>query len=128
MTMYSLQSMLGRIKGRKKSLKMTNRELSQKANIPIGTLSKILAGSETKDPQISSIIKIATALEVSCDFLIYGVEDTAPALTQQEQTLLAFFNAFNPEGQERLLETADDMTKSGKYKKCDQLEMVGKEA
>lgn len=55
--MYDLEAMISRIKALKKASKLSNEALANLAGIPKGTLSKIL-GSETKDPQISNIIKI----------------------------------------------------------------------
>ncbi len=69
--MYSLDEMLNRIKMLKKEKGYTNEELAQFSNIPLGTLSKIMAGI-TKDPQLSNIIKIAEVLDVSADYLIWG--------------------------------------------------------
>ena len=72
--MYNLEEMINRIKTLKKAQKLSNDALSALSGIPKGTLAKIL-GSETKDPQISNIIKIAQALGVSADFIIFGKEE-----------------------------------------------------
>ncbi len=71
--MYNFKDMLDRIKKIKKDRNITNDILSLKTNIPIGTLSKILSGN-TKDPQVSNIIKIANCLGVSADYLIFGTD------------------------------------------------------
>lgn len=42
--------------------------------------------------------------------------------------LLKFFNSFNSEGQEKLLDMASDMSQLDHYKKSDQYEVVSKEA
>ena len=73
--MYALEEMTDRIKQIKKQKGLTNEKLAEISGIPLGTLSKIL-GSETKDPQISNIIKIAQALGVSSDYIILGTLDT----------------------------------------------------
>lgn len=47
---------------------------------------------------------------------------------EQTAELVRLFIDFNEEGKEKLLDIADDMTCSGKYKKDDQNEVVSKEA
>lgn len=72
--MYNLEEMISRIKKMKKEEKLSNDTLSSLSGVPKGTLAKIL-GSETKDPQISNIIKISQALGVSADYIIFGKEE-----------------------------------------------------
>lgn len=75
--MYNLDDMIPRVKAAKDERGLTNDTLSELSGVPRGTLNKIL-GSETKDPQISNIIKIANALGVSADYLILGKAPTEP--------------------------------------------------
>ena len=60
-TEFDFEEMIERIKARKKELKMTNQKLADASGVSYGTLNKIL-GSETKEPSIGNIIKIAGAL------------------------------------------------------------------
>jgi len=69
--LYDLQSMIERVKTLKKEKNLTNEQLAIKSGVPIGTLSKILSGN-TKDPSISTIIKVAECLNTSADYLIFG--------------------------------------------------------
>ena len=86
--MYNLDEMIIRIKNLKKKQNLKNDELAEKAGIPKGTLNKIL-GNETKDPQISNIIKIAQALNVSADYLVFGEnEEDTISFTQKEAKLI----------------------------------------
>ncbi len=71
--MFNNSDMINRIKTEKKSQGLTNVDLSNRTNIPLGTLNKILSG-ESKDPQVSAIIKIAQALKVSADYIAFGQE------------------------------------------------------
>lgn len=73
--MYNLDAMIQRIKDTKKQKNLSNDDLVALSGVPRGTLNKIL-GSETKDPQISNIIKISKALNVSADYLIFGQDNT----------------------------------------------------
>ncbi len=57
----------------KKKMNLTNATLAEITGIPLGTLNKILSG-DSKDPQISAIIKISRALDVSADYIVFGKE------------------------------------------------------
>ncbi len=61
-----------RIKRVKNEKKITNDRLSELTGIPLGTLSKILAGI-SDSPKLSNIVAIADALECSLDYIVSGV-------------------------------------------------------
>lgn len=61
-----------RIKRIKSEKKITNDRLSELTGIPLGTLSKILAGI-SDSPKLSNIVAIADALECSLDYIVSGV-------------------------------------------------------
>ncbi len=105
--MYTLEAMISRIKDIKKAQKLSNEALAELSGVPKGTLAKIL-GSETKDPQISSIIKISQALNVSADYIIFGKEDT---LHQNEFNTL--FSMLSAKGQEKTVTYMKDLIASG---------------
>lgn len=112
--MYDLNIMIERIKKLKKERKLSNEELSKSSGIPIGTLAKIL-GSETKDPQISNIIKIAEALDISADYLIFG--EIKSSFSSDSFNLATIYENLNDEGKRRVLEYASDLSEITKYKK-----------
>jgi transcriptional regulator with XRE-family HTH domain len=112
--MYDLNLMIERIKNLKKEKKLSNEELSKISGVPIGTLAKIL-GSETKDPQISNIIKIAEALEISADYLIFGESKNTPS--SDSFRLISMFDNLNKDGQKKVLEYIVDLSEMDKYKK-----------
>ena len=60
-----------RIKKIKSEKKITNDKLSELTGIPLGTLSKILAGMNDS-PKLSNVIAIADALGCSIDYLVSG--------------------------------------------------------
>ena len=106
--MYNHSDMLNRIKYIKKLKNITTDILSEKTSIPKSTLSKILAGI-TRDPQISNIIKIAEALEVSADYIILGTENI---LSDSDKILLHAYHA-HPEMQpavDRILGIGSDVS------------------
>lgn len=82
---YNFDDMISRIKIKKKECGLTNKQLSELADVPYGTLNKIL-GSETKEPSINAIIKIAIALGVSTEYIIYGEkkENSPPVSDERE--------------------------------------------
>lgn len=126
--MYDAQMMISRIKTIKKQKGFSNETLAAESGIPKGTLAKIL-GSETKDPQISSIIKIAHALDVSADYLVFGeVRSPSAALSLVESELVDNFRALNDEGQEKVVSYVNDLIQTGIYKNNPSSGMVSKEA
>lgn len=70
---YSFDKMIERLKIFKKERKLTNEQLSNLSGVPFGTLNKIL-GSETKETNISTVIKLANAIGVPAEKLIFGTE------------------------------------------------------
>ncbi len=107
--MYNFDEMITRIKTIKKEKKLSNEALANLAGVPKGTLSKIL-GSETKDPQISTIIKIAEALEVSADYIIFGKIDN-----KIHGEFIDLFSSLNSTGKNKVIEYMSDLHKSGIY-------------
>jgi len=83
MSEYNFDLMINRIKLLKKEKKITNVMLAEISGIPIGTLNKIL-GSETKEPSVNAIIKIANALNVTVDELLTGNLEHYPTAYQSD--------------------------------------------
>lgn len=100
---YDFAPILERIKNIKSIRKLTNEELSKKSGIPLGTLSKLLAGI-IKEPKIGAIISLSDALDVSTNFLVYGseiqTETTSLGCTIQEQNHIKKYRALDERGKE----------------------------
>ncbi|WP_371380850.1 helix-turn-helix domain-containing protein [Sporomusa aerivorans] len=99
---YDFLPILERIKTTKNEKKITTEVLSKEANIPIGTLSKILAGITT-EPKIGTMISLAEALGVSVDYLLYGKDPgekskTDLTLSILEQSLIKKYRALDEHG------------------------------
>lgn len=109
--MYDPEEMKNRIKALKKEKHLSTEDLARTSGVSKGTLAKIL-GTETKDPQISNIIKIAHALGTSADYIIFGKE-VQPIISDY----LSDFNSLNPIGQRKVLEYMKDLIQSGNYSK-----------
>ena len=94
----------------RKELHITIDELAERSGVPKGTLTKII-GNVTKAPSLETVKAIAHALgKTLADF-----DDDPIAVDPLQKALLDSFSKLNREGQERLVETADDMVASGKY-------------
>ncbi len=62
---------IDRIKKIKSERKITNDKLSELTGIPLGTLSKIMAGM-SDSPKLSNVVAIAEALDCSLDYIVNG--------------------------------------------------------
>lgn len=65
---------IDRIKQLKAEKKMTNDELAAITGIPLGTLSKILAGF-SDSPKLSNIVSICDALGCTLDYAVMGIPE-----------------------------------------------------
>ncbi|MBR2353434.1 MAG: helix-turn-helix domain-containing protein [Clostridia bacterium] len=92
---------IDRIKKIKSEKKITNDRLSELTGIPLGTLSKILAGI-SDSPKLSNIVAIADALECSLDYLVSGVTRNTNnyTLTFEEIELIEDYRMLDPHSKE----------------------------
>ena len=65
-----------RIKEIKSQRKITNDKLSEMTGIPLGTLSKIMAGI-SDSPKLSNIVAIADALGCTLDYIVSGTPENS---------------------------------------------------
>ncbi len=65
---------IGRIKQIKSKRKITNERLSELTGIPLGTLSKIMAGI-SDSPKLSNMVLIAEALGCTLDYIVSGTPE-----------------------------------------------------
>ena len=92
---------IDRIKKIKSEKKITNDRLSELTGIPLGTLSKILAGI-SDSPKLTNIISIAEALDCSLDYLVSGVPQNTNnfRLSSEEISLIEDYRSLDGFGQE----------------------------
>ena len=85
----------------KNEKKMTNEQLSERTGIPLGTLSKILAGM-SDSPKLSNMISIADALECSLDYIVSGIPQNTNnfTLSMDEISLVESYRSLDGFGQE----------------------------
>ena len=102
------ETYLERIKKLKSSRKITNDKLSEMTGIPLGTLSKLLAGI-SDSPKLSNIVAISRALDCSLDWLITGVPENTNNYTLEpaEMTLVETYRELDSYGQALTLAVMD---------------------
>ncbi len=95
------ETYLERIKKLKSSRKLTNDKLSEMTGIPLGTLSKLLAGI-SDSPKLSNIVAISRALDCSLDWLITGVPENTHNYTLEpaEMALVEDFRVLDAYGRD----------------------------
>ena len=69
-----METYLDRIKLQKNKLRLTNERLAEKSGIPLGTLSKILAGM-SDSPKLSTMIALCGALDCSVEYIVTGTPE-----------------------------------------------------
>ena len=102
------ETYLERIKKLKSTRKITNDRLSEMTGIPLGTLSKLLAGI-SDSPKLSNIVAISRALDCSLDWLITGVPENTNNYTLEpdEMTLVEAYRELDSYGRALTLAVVD---------------------
>lgn len=92
---------IDRIKQLKSEKKITNDQLSEMTGIPLGTLSKILAGI-SDSPKLSNIVAICAALECSVDYILTGIPENTNnyTLTDREMTMIENYRKLDTHSRE----------------------------
>lgn len=92
---------IDRIKRLKSEKKITNDKLSELTGIPLGTLSKLLAGM-SDSPKLSNMIAIANALDCSLDYLVNGTVENKNnyTLNRHEIELIEAYRGLDVHGKE----------------------------
>jgi repressor LexA len=90
-----------RIKKLKSERKMTNDKLSELTGIPLGTLSKILAGI-SDSPKLSNMVLSAEALDCSLDYIVSGTPENHHnyTLNRAEIELVEGYRSLDTHGRE----------------------------
>lgn len=81
-----METYIDRIKKLKSDRKITNERLSELSGIPLGTLSKLMAGM-SESPKLSNIIAICNALDCSLDYLVTGIPENTNNYTLSPEEL-----------------------------------------
>ena len=100
----------------KKNSGMTIEQIASASGVPKGTLNKLFAG-QTKDPQLSTVSSVVHCMGYTLDDLSDDTVSGKTALTPAQFALLAAFDELNDEGQDKVLSYAEDLNRTGDYKK-----------
>ena len=94
---------ISRIKKLKSEKKITNDKLSELTGIPLGTLSKILAGI-SDSPKLSNMVLIAEALGCSLDYIVSGTPENTNnySLSADEIAFIEDYRQLDNHGKELL--------------------------
>lgn len=99
-------------------------DIANKIGVPPSTLYGIIRRDNNK-VDIDVLQSIADELNVTLDYFSSKQFNTEfQYLTENEKTLLNIYRQLNEEGQRKVLDIADDMAASGKYKKPSGSEVV----
>ena len=92
---------IDRLKQIKSEKKITNDQLSEMTGIPLGTLSKILAGI-SDSPKLANIVAICAALECSLDYILTGIPENTNnyTLEDREMTLIENYRKLDSHSRE----------------------------
>ena len=87
-----METYIDRIKKKKSEMRLTNEQLAERSGIPLGTLSKVLAGM-SDSPKLSTVIAICNALDCSVEYIATGTPENTNnyTLTPEE---IAFVEAW----------------------------------
>ena len=98
------ETYLDRIKKCKSEQRITNDKLSEMTGIPLGTLSKLLAGINDS-PRLCNVVAIAEALGCSLDYLIMGKPENKNnyTLEDDEIAMVQSFRALDSYGRSLVL-------------------------
>ena len=91
-----METYLDRIKLLKNEQKLTNEQLAEKSGIPLGTLSKILAGM-SDSPKLSTLVALCGALGCSVEYVVSGTPENTNnyTLTAEEIRLMENYRALD---------------------------------
>ncbi|MBE6553025.1 MAG: helix-turn-helix domain-containing protein [Ruminococcaceae bacterium] len=91
-----METYLDRIKLLKNEQKLTNEQLAERSGIPLGTLSKILAGM-SDSPKLSNLVAICSALGCSVEYIVSGTPENTNnyTLNQAEITMVEQYRSLD---------------------------------
>lgn len=81
-----METYIDRIKQLKNEKKMTNDQLAARSGIPLGTLSKMLAGM-SDSPKLSNIVAICNALDCSVEYIVSGTPENTNNYTLSDEEI-----------------------------------------
>lgn len=106
----------------KKEKGLTNAQIANMSGITLSTLDKITSGIN-KNPKLDTLQAICRVLGCTLNDFVdtpQSAKKESPLYSSEaEEQLITLHRKLNTEGQEKLLDYADDLVASGKYIKND---------
>lgn len=104
-----------RIKERREELGITQTELAVRLGISKGAVGNY--ETDANSPRASIMYKLFEILHCDANYLYQDEigEHDSVVPPENERKLLSLFHKLNDEGQEKLIDSADDLVRSGKY-------------
>lgn len=117
-----------RIKEARKAKKLTQRQISEMVGVATTTFNGYENGN--REPSMYTLSKIMETLDVDANYLFQdemNIKKSSESIKidSEEQELVAIYRNMNPQGQEKLVEYARDLSETGKYKKDIAFEKIG---
>ena len=98
---WIMETYIDRIKAMKAEKKITNEQLAERTGIPLGTLSKILAGM-SDSPKLANVISICRELDCSLEYIVSGTPENTNnyTLSQSEIRMIEDYRSLDRYGKE----------------------------
>ena len=113
-----------RIKERREELGITQVELAALLGVSKGAIGNY--ETDANSPKASVLYKLFRIFNCDANYLYQDeiCDQECGAESAMERRLIVLFNKLNDEGKEKLIDSADDLVRSGKYIKNDKAGMV----
>ncbi len=113
-----------RLKERREALQLKQSELGKLLGVTGSAIGNYENGVSA--PKADVLYKVFDALQCDANYLFQDdmSQNEKNASTQKGETLIRLFDQLNEEGQEKLLDYADDLVQSEKYIKTDSRKLV----
>jgi len=106
-----------RLRERRESLGLKQSDLGKLLGITGSAIGNYENG--VSSPKADILYRVFDVLKCDANFLFQDEMNEKNASSNNEEALLGMFYQLNSEGQEKLLDYADDLIQSEKYKKAD---------
>lgn len=116
-----------RIKERREMLGITQTQLAERLGVSKGAIGNY--ETDANSPKASIMYKVFEVLQCDANYLFQDEmsAQNKNTLSERDRDLLNLFHKLNEEGREKLLDYADDLVQSEKYKKLPPLQVANEE-
>ncbi len=124
-----METYLDRIKLLKNEQRLTNEQLAERSGIPLGTLSKILAGM-SDSPKLSNLVALCSALGCSVEYIVSGTPENTNnyTLSEDEITMIEHYRSLDRWGQSLLQTVLDQELRRAEEMAAEHEESASEEA